>query len=240
MFIESIISGVSLLRFWQVWVAIVLQIICVFGFLSINAIWMTDKQGPIKMVLGFISLTFGGLIVQGIVMGILIAFLLPIMFGGGATTPLSIIIGNLWQICIAGFIAIVTVTLLGFIPFIGGAIAESPGIQSFLEGIIIYNYYSKGVIDEIVLKKNIVASVYPGFWQSVGYLFISWLIIQVITFIFVALLGFFNSRVGGRDYSPLGEDSGFILGAILTGLGGLLPLFMYAQYITISISNAVK
>lgn len=53
---------------------------------------------------------------------------------------------------------------MSIIPLIGRFIADSPGIQAFLEGVIIFRLLSEYAIDQVLTTANVhQVNVYSGF-----------------------------------------------------------------------------
>lgn len=230
----SISEGLLILRHWQVWVAVILYMAINLAFLmiiSIATIGKGDQSGG-RMAMGCLFHTVGGAVLHALLMGSMVAFLLPILLGGTSATPISAIVSLLWPIVKAGVIAIVVVTILAFIPLIGQLIADSPGIHAFLEGVIILRVLSGYAIDQILTEADVQGIVYPGFWESIGFLVIAGVLVRVVMF-GVALLS-----VPLKDTTG-GELMTMTVGPVLGVLGGIIPLFMYSSYIRLSIMQLI-
>ena len=185
-----------------------------------------------RMAAGCLVRMIGGTVLHGLLMGSMIAFLLPILLGGTSAAPISAIIPLFWPIIKAGVIAVVAVTVLTFIPLIGGLVANSPGMQAFLEGAIIFRLFSGHTIDEILTEANLQGPVYPGLWQSVGFLVIAALLVRLVVFgVALPSVPF--------EGTTKGEVITIVVGPVLGVLGGIIPLFMYSSYVRLSIMQLV-
>jgi len=232
MFWESIIAGLAILGHWQVWVAAVLYMTINFAFLMIVAKMAREDESGGRMATGCLFHMIGGTVLHGILMGLMVAFLLPILLGGPSAAPISGIIALLWRIIKIGVITIVAVTILCIIPLIGRFIASSPGIQAFLEGVIIFRLLSGYAIDQILTKANVQGSVYPGFWASIGFLIIAGILVRVVMFSLALLsVPLKDTAVGGLML--------IVIGSVLGVLGGIIPLFMYSSYVRLSIVQLI-
>jgi hypothetical protein len=232
MFWKSVIEGLAILGHWQVWIAVVVYMAINFAFLMIVAkIAGEDKSGG-RMATGCLFHMMGGTVLHGILMSLMVSFLFPILLGRSFTTPISVIIASLWPIVKIGVIAIVAVTIMSIIPLIGGFISNSPGIQAFLEGVIIFRLLSGNVIDHILTEANVQGSVYPGFWASIGFLIIAGILVMVVMF-GLSLLSV------PLKYTAVGELMLMIIGPVLGVLGGIIPLFMYSSYVRLSIIQLI-
>ena len=232
MFWKSIIGGLAILGHWQVWVAVVLYMAINFAFLMIVAKMVGEDESGGRMVTGCLFHMIGGTVLHGILMGLMLAFLLPILLGGPSAAPISAIIASLWPIIKIGIIAIVAVTILSIIPLIGGFIAHSPGIQAFLEGMIILRLLSGYAIDKILTEANVQGSVYPGFWASIEFLVIAGVLVRLV------MLGLALLSVPLED-TAVGELMPIVIGPVLGILGGIIPLFMYSSYVRLSIMQLI-
>lgn len=232
-FWKSILGGIAILDHWQVWLSILIYVFASFVFLLL-LILLTKKKGKLVDYL----LIIGEPVFHGVLMGLMISYLLPILLGGSSGTPISIIFTSFWQMIIAGIIAIFIVIVLFFIPIIRDFIVKSPGIKAFLEGVIIFRILSGGVIDQILSEANIQANVYPGFWASIGYLIISAILIPIIICVVSLISGFIVAKFGSSsENSVVDEILPGIFAPVIGILGGILPLFMYCSYVNLSIQQ---
>jgi hypothetical protein len=229
-FWESIIEGFKVLAHWQVWVAVLIYLLINLSFLFIIAMVVGQKESGGRMATGCLFQMFGGTILHGALMGFLVAFLLPLMLGGNSTLPLSYFPSLLWPLFKVGLIAIIAVTLLCFIPLIGHFISESPGVQAFLEGVIIFRLISSSTVEEVLSITHISGNIYPGFLTSLGFLIISGISVYAIVFIISLLSTYFEGTTTG-ELLPI------VIGPAFGVIGGIIPLFMYSSYVHLSIKH---
>jgi hypothetical protein len=137
----------------------------------------------------------------------------------------------LWPIIKIGVIASIWVTILCFIPLIGGFISSSPGIQVFLEGVIIFRLLSGYAIGLILTEANVYGNVYPGFWASIGFLIIAGVLVMGMMIGLPSLLRLLPIS----PYNPVVEKLSIVAGSVIGVLGGILPIFMYSSYVRLSI-----
>jgi len=236
MFWNSVIEGLKVLGHWQVWVAIGIYIIADLAFLMIFGGILNSRYGANSkvMVAGCLSQFVGGLVLQGVLMALLVLFLLPILLGGESTMPADKLLKFIWPLAKIGVVTIVIVTLLCFIPIAGQLLAQSPGIQGFLEGVIIFRILSNQIIAETLSQNGISSvSVYPGFWASVGFLLMAGILVRLVMFL-VAL------TFGQLENENIREWTTITVGPALGLLGGIIPLFMYCSYVSNSVMNAIR
>jgi hypothetical protein len=230
MFMESVLSGLALLLNWQVWLVILLYVLINFGFMYICGLAMgRDGRG---MFVGCLSYMIGGTILHAALISIAIAFLLPIMLGGNQLTPLNFIISNIGSIIIAGGAAVLGSMVISFIPIIGRVLDQIPGFEEFVEGIIVFRILSDSVIKGVLSKARVTVDVYPGFWDSVGFLTVGVICFFCGVFLLDVLQKQFNNTTADESYM-------FLTTPFVGIMSGMLPLFMYASYISHSVMQVL-
>lgn len=232
MFWESVFNGFVVFGNWQVWAAMIVYVVIMIGVLVLTSSISGGQESGGRGAAGCLTWLVGGTAVQVVLMGVMIAFLLPLLLGGKETAPLSTIWELIWPITKASIVAFVAVTILTFIPLIGTIISQSSGIQLFLEGVIIFRVLSSNFIVEVMAKTNTKTDILPGLLEVIGYIVIagalSWLFIIIISALSALL-----DRYGN------GEIFMFYIAPVVSVAGGLLPLFMYTSYIYLSLKASV-
>lgn len=80
---RSVVEGLKLLGYWQVWLVVVLHMIVTFGVLFIMALAAGDDPDAVGRVgAGCLARTLLGWPLQASVLAFGIAYLMPILFGG--------------------------------------------------------------------------------------------------------------------------------------------------------------
>jgi hypothetical protein len=229
MFRESIIQGISALALWQVWVAAIIYVFIELGFLLLTFGSAKADINPLgrKKGSGCLFYMFGGNLLHGVLMGLMVVFLLPIMLGGSSFLPLSAAGELAFPAVKAGIVAVIAVTLLCFIPIAGRFISRSQGLQAFIEGVIIFRILA-GRYDDDILDAAASGTVYPGVLSSLAYLLIS------TAFVYAILYGFnFLSIVLRNErFKKLISE---VIGPALGVLGGIIPLFMYSAFVSLAL-----
>lgn len=237
MFLASIVKGLSLLRFWEVWAAIAVYAACNLTWLLL-AYFLQGGENSEPNIPGTLFWVFGGTAFQAFLTAIIIFYLIPILLGHTDAMPLTIILDYVPQIFIAAIVAIVAIMVLGFIPIINAILQSLPGLDSFIQCLIVFSLLANTSIEEVIVKYGIQDSVYPGFWQIAGYFVISGILIFSM-FMLVSIIGYLiDKSILKTEF--LEEASPIIIGPTYNIIGGLLPLFMYAQYIALSLSKVIK
>jgi len=236
MFWASIPAGLALLGQWEVWVAVGLYVLGTFGYLLMVGMMMGDQGSGVRMGVGCVFHTFAGPIVQGLMMAIMVAFLLPVMLSGGEAGGLSLSeLASWWlPVVVSGVVAVVVVVLLCFIPVVGGIISESTGIMGFLMGIIVLRLLVGSELESLVEGADASEQIYPGFWASVGFLVIGAVLVWLLTMGVGALIALASQQL--RLEGPP-ELAGLALGPALGVLGGIVPLLMYGSYISLAVEH---
>jgi hypothetical protein len=227
MFFESIWEGAKFVGHWQVLLAglFYVGLLIAFRLLIGTFTVITGNYG-----LGCLFQLLGETTLQGTLMGVMIAYLLPLMLGAPFTAPIWALGQYMWPLIKTGFAAIAAVTLLGLIPVVGPFVTSSAGVQAFLEGLIIFRLLSEEVIDTLLKRNGSGAQVYPDFLQSVGFLIISGILTRVTMVGLVILTGSTTDKT-----SPVVTIGGLAFSSI----GGVLPLFMYSSYVRLMLQHAL-
>jgi len=228
MFIDAIIGGISLLRFWQVWVAIIISSLATTSYLLFGGLLSKNKT-DLSMRTGCLMMIFGP-IFQTTVTGIVIVYLMPILFGKDFATPLLILIQLLIPIFVVSCIAVIVVFVLNIlfirlIKVLFGILVHVPEeLQIFIQNIIVFRLLADGYVSSIVARNNISHNIYPGLIEIAGLLLASWALLKL-----TLLASIISSAIEKIDHS--------IVNVILGFIGIFLPIFMYAQYATLSMSS---
>jgi hypothetical protein len=237
MFWQSVVGGLAVLLHWQVWVAIVVYAALQFAWImGIGMLMGGNSESGGRQAAGCLTHMIGGTIFQALLLGGVVLFLTPLMLGGDHAMPLSFFTTFAWPIVKACFLALVITLVLSFLPIVGGLISNTPGVDTFIQGVVIFRFFSAGFIERILDRANIhVANLYPGFWSSVGYLVLATVFVYACFFAFAAL-GVTLSRNRYSEDSP----ASFFLGMALIPILGMLPLFMYANHVALAIQQATR
>lgn len=235
MFWKSVIAGFGVLQSPAIWVGIILYALATLSFfLTVGTLGKLierhQTRGQMAPGIGCLFSLLGSLLAplfQGALMAVFTAFLMPVMLGGEGATPVSVVAEWLWPIIGAGLIAVVAVIALCFLPLVGHFVARSPGVQAFIEGVIILRLFWGTEIEKLSLRISPSVSVYPGFWASMGYLMIAGVLVHILQY-FVAYVLSTSKDTVLRDYSELVIMT---VAPTLGILGGVLPLFMYVQHV---------
>lgn len=228
MFFQSVIQGFNIFTHWQVWVAIIMYVAIYFAYLiSLNTFFNKDDTNA-NIVVGCLVYTFGELLIHAFLMGSMIAFLLPILLGGTSATPVLVVISSLWSIIKIGLFATIAVMIIGFIPPFGQMISRTPGVQAFLEGLIIFRIFSSQIIYQLQTTSPIDVIIYPGFWATIGFIIIALALVTIVIIVLTFISVYLENTV-------IGELMPEVLGPIIGVLSGFLPLFMYSTYVRLAI-----
>jgi len=241
MFWKSVIAGFGVLDHGKIWLGIFLLVAAQFGFLVFTSVVFGRKESGGRMAAGCLFTALVGPLFQGFIMSIFVGFYLPMMLGSTDTTPSAMVLSLLWPLAKAGFIAVIALVILCIVPVLGSLIAESPGIQYFLLGAVVFRLAVGPALAEASAQYSISSSIYPGFWSLSGYLIIAGVLVRLV------LLGgvLISTIVKNRTASEMGQTTSALIEAVLTALapsfgvlGGLLPLFMYAQHVRLALFAA--
>lgn len=227
MFWKSVITGLAAFGHWQVWVAVIFYMAVNSVFLVIVAKIAGEGKSGSRMAAGCFSYAIGGIVLHGMLMSLLVAFLFPILLGNPSAAPISEIIASLGTIIVIGIVATGAVMILSFVPLISNFVDCIPGVEVFLEGFIIFRLLCRLSLDQVLAKANIQGSVYPGFWSVLGFLIIA----GVIAGLLMLGLGLLSALL--KD-AVIQELVLMIIAPMIGVLGGIVALFMYGSYVQLS------
>lgn len=234
MFWNSVLAGFGILSHGKLWLGVFFLVAAQFVFLIITNLIFGRGESGSRMAAGCLFNAVGGPLFQGFIMSVFVGFYLPMMLGANEVMPAVVVFSYLWPLAKAGFIAVIALGILCIVPLVGSLIAESPGIQNFLLGVIIFRLTAGPALAEATQTYSISSSVYPGFWSSIGYLIIAGVLVRLILF----GGAFVSTLVKGRTGSELAETIVMALAPSIGILGGILPLFMYAQHVRLALRAA--
>lgn len=235
MFWQSVLGGFRVLVHWQTWVALILYVTLVFGWLIGVGLLMGNSGSGKRVAASMFAHMAGGPIIQALLLGCLVLYLTPLMLGGNAAMPLGFFATFAWPITKACFLAMLFTFFIMFIPLVGGIVANTPGVDAFIQGIIIFRLFSGAFIERFLEQANLqVASLYPSVWACLGYFGMAMVFVYVSAIIFAAL----GTTISRNQYS---EESGisFFVGMGFMQMLGMLPLFMYANHVSLAVQGAV-
>lgn len=191
-----------------------------------------DSDSGVRQATGCLTHLIGGSILQSVLLGLLIFFLMPIMMGGDSITPLPFVKTLAWPIIKASLIALIAIFIISMMPIIGGMVANIPGLDVFLQGLIIFRIFSVGFVEMFLESVGMSADIYPGFWHTIGYFVIS-IAVSLLCFFASMALGYSTSDSEGRVEKTIT----FLQTMAAANLVNILPIFMYANYVAMSVNE---
>lgn len=221
MFWNSVGLGVKTLLHWQVWTALFLYVIVILGWFLVIALVVGRGEGP-RSTIGCLIHLLGGSIYQAVVLGLLVMFLGPIMLGGDSHLPAGIVLSNLGLVAKASILALVALFLLSVVPILGGFLQGIPGIDVFIQGVVVFRIISAAIIEQLMPAAP-GSSLYPGLLMIIGFFAISFVLSGGVMLLAVLF--------------PEESTSQFLWSQVAGRLFGLLPLFMYSNYVGLQIRH---
>lgn len=230
MFLDSVMEGIKILVHWQVWGAILIYVAIIFtSTLAIGLLYGEGESGG-RMAAGCLFHTIGQPVLHGALMGMFVLFLLPVLFGNNYFMSWSLASKLIWPVIWVSISAVLSlVFVIIFVPIIGGLIAESQTIQSFIVGAFIIRFLTDPFLEQVGKEMNITDAIYPGLWEALGYVIIA----GILGWLFMLGIGFLIAMT----HPPYRETSlpAMVIATSFSLLGSFLPLFMYCQYIKLSL-----
>jgi hypothetical protein len=220
---NSIITGFSLFAKWQIWLSVTF-----YTIFSLFYFWLLSKKGVNNDIKRKSNIK--GFIIHGILISLLVSYLLPVLLGSDNSIGISYLLNNIFKIILCGIIAALVIILLYKIPFIGPSIANAPGIQIFIEGVIIFRILTVTYINEMFRHTTLKNELYPDFWDGIFFL----LVTIILRFIFISLISPLIKKILFKN-SEIQYFMLIIFAPIYNILSGLIPFFMYCSHVKLSI-----
>jgi hypothetical protein len=232
MFWQSVWEGFRLLAFWQVWIGVLFYVVGLYAYLFALSKMVGGEKQAGRLMAGCLTNLIAGLVVEGVLTAVVVAFLLPIMLGGERALALSDISSYFGQIALAGTVGVATAILIGLIPVVGRMLTDAPGVPTFIIGVVVFRLLAGPAVQDILARAGrTTASIYPSVWLSLGYIGIAVVFVSVTTHLAALLATRWDKSSGGVLTAVIPPAVGV--------LGGLLPLFMYSAYVTNALLRAI-
>jgi hypothetical protein len=242
MFWQSVGAGITSLLDWHILVGMAAVSIASILYRVIVGLTVGDGESDARVGTGCFLMIVGGPLIQAVAVSAFVLLCLPAIIGGQGFTPAAAIGPLFWPVFKAGFLAMLLVLVLCFIPIVGRFISKTPGVPIFLQGIFMLKPISKKLYYAITGGARLPDSAFPSFWSCLGYVVIG-LVLCWVGFICVALLA--DQVKKRRD--PLGHMLAqyrsepsigmMILGMFVGPVLGIVPLLMYGRYVGFSIQS---
>jgi hypothetical protein len=236
MFWNAILDGLIQMRHWEIWVSIIFFGTCITLFyFTIGIAMMKYERNEKVQVAGCLTAGVGAPVVQGILVALMVTALFPILMGQTDFAPFSLIREFWWQIAKAGIISIGITIIFTFIPFLGDFIEKMPGTAVFVQGAILFHMLASSTLTDIVNQAGVKLTLWPGFWVSIGFVFLSVIIAYIFTLIVYQLL----LKLDIIDGYWLDRNAGWISNFVGV-IPGILCLCIYCAYVRLTIVDAIK
>lgn len=235
MFWQSVLGGLNGLLRWQVWVAIAIFFAyTLIWTISIGIAIQSDGGSYGRRILRRLTALIGGAIVEALLLGCIIALLTPVLLGDFGAIPISELTTFTGSILIGCFLALLVSFVIYTVPVVDGFI-DILGVQTFIKCVVIFRVFSAQLLES--LHGNILAeteNLYPGFWESVGYLIAAMFVVYAC-YVIIALLvdKLSHNRLFDNDELP------FTLTSALDPMIGILSLLMYASGLTLALGKTL-
>ncbi|MBI4083061.1 MAG: hypothetical protein HY423_10670 [Candidatus Lambdaproteobacteria bacterium] len=223
MFIDSVLGGFALFAEGRVWLGL-LAFVCANALLLWGLALLPAQEGClVRLLLRPTAL--------GLVAAPLLYWLLPVLLGRGEFASLELIWTGRWLQLKAGLVAVALLILIGAIPFLGGMVAGSWGLQTFLYAVLFFRFLFGDWLLTRAVTGRARDELYPGLFASLAYLLIAWLIVELLRLGLSALLARLDPTRRLRRLETR------VLAPTLGVLGGLLPFFMYVAHVRLAVGG---
>lgn len=217
MFWSSIIGGLKVLTFWEVYVAAL-----IFTIISVGPMMIFGFIGEKNEAVGCLGGMLIAPVFQALATLIFVFTLFPILLGFGEEAawsfPWKILFSAPWPMIKAAFIILLATIVLAFVPIIG----QIQSLQTFVAGAIslimvigiLHSAYPNMPVDKIHLMPDVLTII--GFLAIAG--IVSWASTMLVAVIATAM--------GERA-----EDYTMLIAIPLGGVLGFIPVFIYGAYL---------
>ena len=225
MFWSSIIGGLKVLTFWEVYVAGL-----IYTIISVGPMMIFGLIGEKNEAVGCLGGMLIAPVFQALATLIFVFTLFPILLGFGEDAawsfPWKILFLSPWTMIKAAFIILLVTIILAFIPILG----RIQSLHTFVSGAI-----------SLILVLGILHSAYPnipvekihimpGFFTIIGFLVIA----GIVSWASTMLLALISTAIGEKA-----EDYAMLIAIPLGGVFGFIPVFIYGSYIGQQLAQAV-
>jgi len=217
MFWSSIIGGLKVLTFWEVYAAAL-----IFTVISVGPMFIFGLIGEKNEAVGCLGGMLIAPVFQALATIIFVFTLFPILLGfaedAAWSFPWKILFSSPWPMIKASFIIIIATIALAFIPLLG----QIQSLHTFASGAIslimvlgiLHSAYPNIPVQKI--------SIMPGFLTIIGFLIIA----GVVSWASTMLVAVIATALGDRA-----EDYTMLIAIPLGGVFGFIPVFIYGAYI---------
>ncbi|HCU23978.1 MAG TPA: hypothetical protein DF383_03095 [Deltaproteobacteria bacterium] len=198
----------------------------VFYFSAIR--WASSRSGMSDAASTGCLTQVLGVLLQALGLGVLLLVLLPVLLGLQSQVSWNSVEAYAMLALRAAVLAAVAMSLLSFLPVLGRWLAGSPGLEILLGGGILFRLLSHPYL-KAKFGENLPASLYPGFWESLVYLALAFLIGRLV------MLATFRFHAGSGK-----NPNAFLLritGPTLDCLVGIAVLYLYTQYTAVVLAK---
>jgi len=225
MFWSSIIGGLKVLTFWEVYVAAL-----IFTIISVGPMVIFGLIGKKNEAIGCLGGMLIGPVFQALATLIFVFTLSPILLGfaedAAWSFPWKILFLSPWSMIKAALIILFAIIVLTYIPVLG----QIQSLHTFVSGaislILVLGIFHSAYPNIPVEKIHIM----PGLLTTIGFLIIAGVVFWASTMI-IALIA-----------TVMGERARNYMGLIAIPLGsvfGFIPVFIYGAYIGQQIEQAI-
>jgi hypothetical protein len=217
MFWTSIIGGLKILTFWEVYVAAL-----IFTIISLSPMMIFGLIGAKNEAVGCLGGMLIAPIFQAFATLIFVFTLFPILLGFAKDAawafPWKLLLSSPWPMIKAALIILVATVILAFIPILG----QIQSLQTVVSGAI-----------SLIMLLGILHSIYPnipvekihimpGILTIIGFLVIAGIVSWASTMVIALILTAMGEKA---------EDYTMLISIPLGGVFGFIPLFIYGSYL---------
>jgi hypothetical protein len=221
-FWSAVWGGLKNLALFQVWIVILVYAVSMLGFMFLIAHATRDSRAPNDpSPAGCVTYMVGGTLLQGILMALAVALLMPILLGQEFLTPVSRI--NWGPLLRGGLLVAVGGVVLTLLPLIGAVVTKVPGALAFIQGVFLFRMDAHWLIDQPLAATGLEPfQLYPGFLASTGFLLIGVAVTGLVVLGVIALATALSR----------GDEASGLLAPAVGAACAIIPLLMYGSYVS--------
>ncbi len=223
MFLDSLSHGIKILVHPSIALATLLWMAAQVLYLRLIR-WSTGQKEMDEAFSAGCLTQIVGVLFQALALGLLLLWTLPLLLGLEPRASWAAVEGFAMLATRAGLIAALAIALLSFLPWLGHLLAGSPGLEVLMGGGILFRLLSHPYLEARLGRKIPAESLYPGLWESLGYL--------ALAFVVGRLLMLATLRLRAAPGQPSNAFTR-LWGPSLDTLVGIVVLYMYAQSVAL-------
>ncbi len=226
LFKPTISAGFLVLQHKEIWFAILAYAGATMLVRGVTSRMSGEKVGSFSYILG-------SFIIQTLFLPPLVGLWTPLLAGAGHASAMSVI--TEFYLPLLGLAGLTAggVMIVSMIPGIGRLLATTSGLGEFIVAIVTFRYMARVILGVYVANDKLAGNIFPGTSETIKYV----LVALVFTGVHAIVLKVWATETSRYKYESeqKQESVGFFTGPTIGVTAGLLPFFMYTQWVRMAI-----